>query len=269
MNSKTTEIFMNISECKLCGRRVTVERTILDYINLIKKKFWLIMVFVLISCATTYYVSKNFVVPVYSASGQLLVNNIANVPESNNLNNLTFSLNLIESYKDIIKSPTIMKSVIENHPEFGLTESQLSKELEIKTSEKSQVINLSFEDESYTKAAGIVNAVSQTFIRELPSLMKIDNVTFLTPADPTDVPEPSNGGFVMNLLISFVVSLMAALGIILLMETLNSTLRSEKEAEFDLGLPVIATIGTIRKRDLGKMANSKARVKEGAYVAAK
>lgn len=63
MNSKTTEIFMNISECKLCGRRVTVERTILDYINLIKKKFWLIMVFVLISCATTYYVSKNFVVP--------------------------------------------------------------------------------------------------------------------------------------------------------------------------------------------------------------
>jgi capsular polysaccharide biosynthesis protein len=246
-----------------------VEKTILDYINLIKKRLWLITVFVLISCATTYYVSKNFVVPVYSASGQLLVNNIANVPDGNNLNDLNFSLNLIESYKEIIKSPTIMKSVVTDHPEFNLTEDQLSQKLEIKSSDKSQVINLSVQDESYTKAAGIVNAVSQTFIRSLPSLMKLDNVTFLTPADPADVPGPANSGFMMNIIISFVVSLMAALGIILLMETLNGTLRTEKEAEYDLGLPVIATIPTIRKRDLGKAADGKAKVGEGTYVTAK
>ncbi|WNS41286.1 Wzz/FepE/Etk N-terminal domain-containing protein [Paenibacillus sp. MMS20-IR301] len=245
-----------------------MEKTILDYINLIKKKLWLITVFVLISCATTYYVSKNFVVPVYSASGQLLVNNAVNLPESNNLNALNFSLNLIESYKEIIKSPTIMKSVTHDHPEFGLTEEQLAGKLQIKTSEKSQVINLSVTDEDYSKAATIVNAVSQTFIRSLPALMNLDNVTYLTPADPADQPAADNGGSAMNLIISFVVSLMAAVGIILLMETLNGTLRSEKEAEYDLGLPVIASIPGIRKRDLGKAANSKARVGEGAYATA-
>lgn len=245
-----------------------MEKTILDYIGLIKKKLWLITVFVLISCATTYYVSKNFVVPVYSASGQLLVNNVTNVPESNNLNALNFSLNLIESYKEIMKSPTIMKSVVAEHPEFGLTEGQLAAKLQIKSSEKSQVINLSVQDEDYVTAATIVNAVSQTFIRSLPALMSLDNVTFLTPADPADQPGPVNSGSTMNLIISFVVSLMAAIGIILLMETLNSTLRSEKEAEFDLGLPVIASIPVIRKRDLGKAANAKARVGEGAYVTA-
>lgn len=245
-----------------------MEKTILDYINLLKKRLWLITVFVLISCATTFYVSKNFVVPVYSASGQLLVNNTASVPESNNLNNLNFSLNLIESYKDIIKSPTIMKSVVADHPEFGLTEDQLAAKLQVKTSEKSSVINLSVEDESYSKAANIVNAVSQSFIRSLPALMKLDNVTFLTPADPADVPAASNGGSAMNLIISFVVSLMAAVGIILLLETLNGTLRTEKEAEFELGLPVIASIPMIRKRDLGKAANANARLGEGAYVTA-
>jgi len=250
----------------LYGRRVTLEKTILDYINLIKKRLWLITIFVLISVATTFYVTKNFVVPVYSASGQLLVNNVANVPESNNLNDLNFSLNLIESYKEIILSPTIMKTVVAAHPEFNLTEAELSQKLTIRSSEKSQVINISVEDESYTKAAGIVNAVSQTFIRSLPQLMKLNNVTFLTPADPTDMPAPSNSGYMMNLIISFVVATMAALGIILLMETLNNTLRTEKEAEHDLGLPVIATIPVIRKRDLGK--SSKATVGEGAYVTA-
>ncbi|GGF83562.1 capsular polysaccharide type 5 biosynthesis protein cap5A [Paenibacillus albidus] len=244
-----------------------MEKTILDYINLIKKRLWLITLFVLISCATTFYVSKNFVVPVYSASGQLLVNNIANVPASNNLNDLNFSLNLIESYKEIIKSPTIMKSVVDAHPEFNLTQEELAPKVGIKSSEKSQVINLTVQDESYTKAAGIVNAVSQEFIRSLPSLMKLNNVTFLTPADPSKQPPPVNSGFMMNIIISFVVSLMAALGIILLMETLNGTLRSEREAEFDLGLPVIASIPAIRKRDMGK-ADAKARVGEGAYVTA-
>ncbi|WP_379132263.1 YveK family protein [Paenibacillus sp. sgz500958] len=243
-----------------------MEKTILDYINLIKKKLWLITIFVLISCATTYYVSKNFVVPVYSASGQLLVNNVAGVPDGNDLNNLNFSLNLIESYKEILTSPTIMKNVVAAHPEFGLTEEQIRQKLSIRSSEKSQVINISVEDENYAQAAGIVNAVSQTFIRSLPSLMKLDNVTFLTPADPADQPSPSNSSFTMNLIISFVVALMAALGIILLMETLNNTLRTEREAEHDLGLPVIATIPVIRKRDMGKSAKS--RVKEGAYVTA-
>lgn len=246
-----------------------MEKTILDYINLIKKRLWLITIFVLISCATTFYVSKNFVVPVYSASGQLLVNNVANVPESNNLNNLNFSLNLIESYKEILKSPTIMKSVVAEHPEFNLTEDQLAGKLQIKSSEKSQVINLSVQDEEYAKAANIINAVSQEFMRSLPALMNLSNVTFLTPADPADVPGPVNGSYMMNIVISFVVSLMAAIAIILLMETLNGTLRTEKEAEYDLGIPVIGSIPTIRKRDLGKAANSKARVGEGAYVTAK
>ncbi|MFD2413511.1 Wzz/FepE/Etk N-terminal domain-containing protein [Paenibacillus rhizoplanae] len=245
-----------------------MEKTILDYINLIKKKLWLIMVFVLISCATTFYVSKNFVAPVYSASGQLLVNNVVNVPESNNLNALNFSLNLIESYKEIMKSPTLMKSVIAEHPEFGLTAGQLAAKLQIKSSEKSQVINLSVEDKDYGTAATIVNAVSQTFIRSLPALMNLNNVTFLTPADLAAQPQPVNGGVTMNILISFVVSLMAAVGIILLMETLNGTLRNEKEAEFELGLPVIASIPAIRKRDFGKSDNDKARVGEGKYVTA-
>lgn len=246
-----------------------MEKTILDYVHLIKKRLWLIAVFVLISCATTLYVSKNFVVPVYSASGQLLVNNVANAPAGSNLNELNFSLNLIESYKEIIKSPTIMKQVVAAHPEFGLTEEKLTKKLQIKSSDKSQVINLSIEDESYSKAAGIVNAVSQVFIRNLPALMKLDNVTLLTPADPADTPQPSNAGILMNLVISFVVSLMAALGIILLMETLNGTLRTEQEAELQIGLPVIASIPAVRKRDLGSAASQGERVGEGAYAAAK
>lgn len=243
-----------------------MEKTILDYVQLVKRKLWLIVMFVLISCGTTYYVSQKFVEPVYSASGQLLVNSSAGVPEASQLNNQYFSLNLIESYKEIMMSPTIMKRVVAEHPEFGLTADELAEKVVIRTSDTSQVINLSVEDPSYQQAAVIINSVAQTFIRSLPELMQLNNVTFLTPADPADVPEPSTG-LVMNLAISFVVSLVAALGIILLQETLNGTLRTEKEAMQAIGLPVIAAIPPIRKRDFGKSQTAKSRVGEGAYAA--
>ncbi|AIQ62670.1 capsular biosynthesis protein [Paenibacillus stellifer] len=244
-----------------------MEKTMLDYLNLIKKRLWLIVLFVLISCGTTYYFSKNYVVPVYEASGQLLVNNGAVSADGNNNNNLVYSLNLIMSYKELIKSPAIMNKVASAHPELKLTGDQLASKVAIRSSEGSQIINLSVQDTNYEKAANIVNAVSQTFIRTLPGLMHMDNVSFLTPADPEDIPAPAGSGFMMNMVISFVVSLMAALGIILLMETLNGTIRSEKEAAYELGLPVIGTIPVIRKRDLGK--DSKATVGEGAYAAIK
>ncbi|WP_223066905.1 YveK family protein [Paenibacillus caui] len=247
-----------------------MEKTILDYIQLIQKKLWLILVFVLISCTTTYYVSRTFVKPVYAASGQLIVNYISQTQGSNNLNEVNVSLNLIQSYKEIILSPKIMNEVAANYPELGLTAGQIAQKLEVKTSDKSQIINLRAEDGDYTKAAGIVNAVSATFIKAVPSLMNLNNVKLLTPADTGHKPEPANSGVVMNMLISFFVSLMVVLGAIVFLESINSTLRTEKEAEQLIGVPVIASVPMIRRKQLGhKPEQVTGRVEEPSYAVLK
>ncbi|WP_138494605.1 YveK family protein [Paenibacillus pinistramenti] len=246
-----------------------MEKTILDYVQLIQKRLWIIFVFVLISCATTYYVSRTFVTPVYTASGQLIVNYI-HPAQGNNLNDVNTSLNLVQSYKEIIESQKIMGDVAANYPQLGITEDELAKELEVKVSEKSQVINLKVTDESYTRAAGIVNAVSATFMNSVPSLMNLDNVKLLTAADTEHKPGPSNGGVMMNLLISFFVSLMAAIGVILFLESINSTVRTEKEAEEWFGVPVIASVPMITRKQAAKpSAAITGRVEEPSYAAIK
>lgn len=246
-----------------------MEKTILDYVRLIQKRLWIIVIFVLISCVTTYYVSRTFVKPVYAASGQLIVNYIN--AQGNNLNDVNVSLNLVQSYKEIIESSKILDQTAENYPELGLTADQIAGKLEVKISEKSQVINLKAEDENYAVAAGIVNDVSATFIEAVPSLMNLNNVKLLTPADPDLHPAPANAGVVMNLLISFVLSLLVMLGAIFFLESINNTLRTEKEAEQLLGLPVIASVPLIRKKRLGKPRETltTGKVEEPSYAAFK
>jgi capsular polysaccharide biosynthesis protein len=245
-----------------------VEKTILDYLVIIKKRLWLIAAFVLISCVTTFYVSENFVKPVYAASSQLLINNFTGAEGSNALNEVSTSLNLVESYKQIITSPAIMGKVVAEHPEFELNAAQLAEKLKIQSSDKSQVIGLTIEGDNYQTVAAMVNSISQTFVRSVPELMNMNNVKILNLADPVNQPEPVNSSPVMNIAISFLVSLMVAMGTIIFLESINGTLRSEKEAEADLGLPVIGSIPLMRKKDLsGTVGNTKERVGERTYAA--
>lgn len=233
-----------------------MEKTIVDQLHYIRKRLWQIILFVAIACITTFYVSKNYTKPIYSASGQMIVNQMGSTVETNNLNDLTVSLNLIQSYRGIIESPRIMNQVVQNHPEFGLSATELADKLNISASDKSQIIKLTVEDGNYKQAAGIVNAVSQTFIRNVPLIMNLDNVQVLSPADPEAAVEPINGSMAMNLVLSFALSLMVAVGLVLVLENTNPTLRTEQEAELDIGLPLIAVIPVIPRKELGKRSST-------------
>ena len=245
-----------------------MEKTIMDQLRFVRKRSWQIILFVIIACTTTFYVSKNYTEPIYSASGQMIVNQMGATLDNNNLNDLTVSLNLIQSYRGILESPRIMNQVVQNHPEFGLTAAELADKLNIGASDKSQIIKLTVEDGNYERAAGIVNAVSQTFIRNVPLIMNLDNVQVLSPADPAMVPEPINSSMAMNLVLSFAVALMAAVGLVLILENTNPTLRTEQEAEMDIGLPIIAVIPVIPRKEMGKKSSTLTRkLGESPYVA--
>lgn len=236
-----------------------MEKTIMDQLHYIRKRLWQIILFVVIACITTFYVSKNYTQPIYSASGQMIVNHMGSTVETNNLNDLTVSLNLIQSYRGILESPRIMNQVVQNHPEFGLSAKELAEKLNISASDKSQIIKLTVEDGNYKQAAGIVNAVSQTFIRNVPLIMNLDNVQVLSPADLEAAAEPINGSMAMNLVLSFALSLMVAVGLVLVLENTNPTLRTEQEAELDIGLPLIAVIPVIPRKELGKRSSTLSR----------
>lgn len=247
-----------------------MEKTIIDYLLIVRKKLWWIALFVMLSCAVTFYVSQAFVLPVYEANSKLLVNSVDKTADAIDLNNVTMNLSLVESYKAIIKSNKIVDEVAAAHPEFALTPEKLAKKLKISSIDKTQIITIAVEDPDYGRAVAIANAVATTFIADIPSLMNMNNVTMLSPADPDKRPQPVNASMALNLAISFLLSLMAALGAVFFLENINDTIRSEKEAEFYVGLPVLASIGAIKELDVPRRMRVASReAGEQAYVAVK
>jgi capsular polysaccharide biosynthesis protein len=246
-----------------------LNKTILDYVQLIRKKLWLVIVFVLISCITTFCAYKALVKPIYSASSELVINSITKSTEGVIYSDVTMNLNLVETYKEILKSDNIMSAMVAANPQFKLNAADLKKKLKVNSTDKTQVIKLVLEDSSYAKAANEVNAVVKQFMELIPSLMELNNVKILNDANVGLHPAPINASVNMNVVISFFVSLMIALGTLLFLENINQTLRTEKEVEYYIGLPVITNIGTIKRKDIQLYKKNLSKVGDPKHVTVK
>jgi capsular polysaccharide biosynthesis protein len=249
------------------GKRVELKQ----YVQIVMKKWWLIAAVVIVAVVAAGIKSYFFTTPVYQAKATLIVNQSPQQAgvETLNLGVLQSNVMLINSYKKIVESAFIMDKVVEQNPNIGATSDQLSSKVTVTSADESQVMDIMYSGSSYQQAAQIVNAVSETFKEQIPNIMQVDNVTLLDKADEKDLPSPINNSPVLNMLISFIVSLMLAVGIIFLLDYLDDTIKSETEMLQTLDIPVLALINKINRQDLGgskKPPSISLKSKEASYA---
>lgn len=230
-----------------------------QYFRVIQKKWWLIAIIVMIAMAAAGVKSFYFTTPIYAANAKLIVNQSSGDGAATlNASTIQTSIFLINSYKEIIKSSAVMNKVVEKYPELGESPAQLAAKISVTSANNSQVMNLLYQDTSYEKAVKVVNGVSTVFKEQIPNIMNVDNITILSEADSTTTPAPINLNPLMNILISFVVSLILAIGFVFLLDYLDDTLEAEAEIIEIMNAPVLAVVGKISKSDLRKSTRAKA-----------
>lgn len=230
-----------------------------QYFRIVQRKWWLIAVIVVIAMVAAAVKSFYFTTPIYAANAKLIVNQFSGDRAATlNASTIQTSIFLINSYKEIIRSSAVMNKVVEQYPELGESPSQIAAKISVTSANNSQVMNLVYEDVSYAKAASVVNAVSTVFKEQIPNIMNVDNITILSEADPTLSPAPININPVMNMLISFVISLLLAIGFIFLLDYLDDTLKTEVEIAEIMEVPVLAVVGRISRKELKRSTRSKA-----------
>ncbi|WP_145040287.1 YveK family protein [Paenibacillus sp. Y412MC10] len=230
-----------------------------QYFRVIQKKWWLIAIIVIIAMAAAGVKSFYFTTPIYAANAKLIVNQSSGDGAATlNASTIQTSIFLINSYKEIIKSSAVMNKVVEKYPELGESPAQLAAKISVTSANNSQVMNLLYQDTSYEKAVKVVNGVSTVFKEQIPNIMNVDNITILSEADSTITPAPINLNPLMNILISFVVSLILAIGFVFLLDYLDDTLEAEAEIIEIMNAPVLAVVGKISKSDLRKSTRAKA-----------
>lgn len=224
-----------------------------EYYRMFRKRLWLIASVVLLFTVTTVWLTGNSYHPLYQAATKLIINSTVDQPQIGqqqiDFGAIGLNLQLIDTYKEIIKTPVIMDKVVQQYPDLHLTADQLSSRISVSYLNGSQVMTIIAQDLSYERAVKIVNDVSQVFQQEMPKIMKIQNITILNMAKMQANPQPINKKSHQYMLISFVGSFVVAIGLVLFLDSLDDTLKTEDDIRLLFEKQTLAVVPMMRPKD--------------------
>ncbi|QHW34309.1 lipopolysaccharide biosynthesis protein [Paenibacillus rhizovicinus] len=244
---------------------MSIDLDLRHYLSIIRKRVWLLIAIVILSTTVTGVVSYKYLQPVYQAYTKLIVNSANDKPGmvQLDLNAINTNISLINTYKEIIRTPAIMDKVVAQHPEFKVTTDELMRNINFTSVNGTQVVTLSYPSTNYKAAARIVNAISEVFQAQIPNIMKVDNVYLLHMANENKQPAPIKPNPKLNMAIMFVLSFMFGIGLVLLLDYFDDRIKSEADVERYLGLPTLVQIPSIRQVDLRGAQKTKTTAKAG------
>lgn len=216
----------------------------------VRKRLSLIALITAIMITISGVVSFVFLTPIYQASTQLLVNQAKEDSAGQfTTQDIQANLQVINTYSEIIKSPFILSKVIEEL-DLETTPGALNSKITVNTVQNSQVLKMDVQDPDPAQAVEIANTTAAVFQKEIVSLMNVDNVNILAPAEMAEKPSPIKPNPKLNMAIAAVIGLMIGVGIAFLLEYLDTTMKTEQDIEDVLGVPILGLISPIPDTDL-------------------
>lgn len=205
---------------------------------------------IILAAVITYF----FIIPQFNSSTQLLVNRAKDESQvATQWNDLQMDVQMINTYKDIIKGPVILEDVRKKLSTTSSVE-QLASKIEIITQQNSQVFTIKVTDSDPYKAADIANTVAAVFQEKIGGIMSVQNVTQISSAHPNTSqvsPKP-----MLNILIGFIVGIMGMVGVSFLLEFMDKTVRDEKFISETLGWTNLGTISEMNFDELNAKSPS-------------
>jgi capsular polysaccharide biosynthesis protein len=214
-----------------------------EVLMLLKRRMMLILIIAFAASLVSGAVSYYFIKPTYQSSTQLLINRSPAPEQTLDMDQLQTDLKLVKSYHIMISSPIILNKVIAEL-NLPLNYEEFRQQVSISSEQDSQIIEVMVEDNNVSSATLKANTIAEVFQKEVVGIMNVDNVSVLTEATESG----SNSVEVdpiLNIIIAFVAGLVGGVGLVFLMEYLDRSIKSEKEIERLLGLPVLASISVI------------------------
>lgn len=217
---------------------------ILEVLKSIKKRIPMILLLMITFIAASGAISYTLMKPVYQASTQILINQNDTVAQEFTTQDISTNIQLISTYNIIIKSKVILNEVI-TELELDETYQTLNDKITVSNIENTQVVTIDVVDPSMENAVLIANTTATIFQEKIRNLMKVDNVNILAWAEVPPEAAPIKPDPLMNMAIGAVLGLLFGAGLSILMDQLNTTVRTEEDIEEIPGLQVLGIVSRV------------------------
>ncbi|MDD3921780.1 MAG: Wzz/FepE/Etk N-terminal domain-containing protein [Eubacteriales bacterium] len=216
------------------------EITIRDVLRIIRQRIWLIVLLPFFA-ATAAAVLVWFVIPpVYTATASLYVLNKQSTENSIiNYSDLQSSALLTADYRELILSKRVLSAVAK---QYGQNADSMQEDFDIgvTSANNTRVLEIAVTSGDPVLAANMANAIGREFATTVVEIMDANNVSFVDIAEPP--PAPAAPKKLLTVGIAGIAALLLAIGIALLLEMLNTTIRTAEDVEKALGLSVLARV---------------------------
>ena len=222
-----------------------------QYWDVLRKRWMIVVALPLIAALASGVISFFVLKPVYQASTTLIVGKKpieSGQAAAQMLDNSVLLANqqLAKTYAKIAQSRTVEQNVIKDL-NLPLTVEGLDSLISINPVKTTEILEIQVTDVNAEQATLIANTMAQEFSKAVIEIKKVDSVSIVDTAVIPDKPiKPQK---VLNVMLAFVVGLLASLGLVFLLEYMDNTIKTSSDVETLLGIPVL---GIIPDYEMGK-----------------
>jgi capsular polysaccharide biosynthesis protein len=215
-----------------------------QYWNVLRKRWKIVMVLPLIAAVVSGAISFYVIKPVYQASTTLIVGKKAvesGQEAAQMLDNSVLLANqqLAKTYAMIAQSRTVEQNVLKDL-NLPLTVEGLNSLISINPVKNTEILEIQVNYTDAQMAASIADTMAKEFSKTVIEVKKVDSVSIVDPAEIPDKPiKPKR---ITNIVIAFIVGLMASIGLAFLLEFMDNSIKTSSDVEKLLGIPVLGII---------------------------
>jgi len=212
---------------------------------ILRRWWWLLLLGIALGGGASYVVSKAMT-PIYRASTTLLINQ-TQTPGVIAYNDILTSERLTKTYSELVTKRPVLEEVISlvGQPKDAET---LRDMVSVSVIRDTQLLRLSVESDDPALSTILANATAQAFIAEndMKDLSRPGGVSVVELAtEPTSPVKPQVG---LSVVLGLIAGLVVAAGLVLLMDYLDDTVKSEQDVERVAGLTTLGLVARFGRR---------------------
>jgi len=209
------------------------------------RKLPIILGVLILTIVAGYLYIKSFQVPLYHGTTTIIL--IQKQDEGTNditQSELTISEKLVSTYTEIIKSRRVLSPVIQTL-NLDMTTDELKNKISVSSVNDTSIIKITVSDENNYLAVSIANNLATVFKEEISKIYNLENISTIDEAIAEKT--PYNVNVTKQLIVYSLISVVLTCVVIFVMFYFDDNIKSKKEVESKLNLPVLGEIPMVKK----------------------
>ncbi|WP_321385740.1 Wzz/FepE/Etk N-terminal domain-containing protein [uncultured Enterococcus sp.] len=220
-----------------------------DIVRILKKRFALLIFCMILGVSAAGVMTFFVITPKYSSQSQLIVK----LPQSEtaNVNDINANLQMINTYKDLITSDTVLSVVqqrMKDEYNQNIEIEELKNSLTVDQSQNSQMFSISSTTTDPILSERIANKTTAVFQETAQQTLSVDKITVISNASANMVAVSPNNK--LNLIIGFASGLMLGVLLAFVLELFDRSLKSEEFISEELELPILGAVPNMTAKEL-------------------